>query len=569
MLGSVLSESRRNWLKHLGEGLLRRRPVYWIAVGLVILYVYLIVFPFLSVAYASFTAHGSSFTGPFQFENWFQTIATVRPVLVNTILYSVGTAITTTVIGVALAWSIARTNVPWAKGFYFLAFVGFFFPPVAWEISWLRLLGRNGVYASLLGLETLGVGSIPGMITVASIRFVPLGLVLLVPLFASIDKSMEDAGLIAGGGTLRITWDITVKLIAPGILAVGLLVLLISLGSFRVPLLIGKAHGIEVLSVTIYEAMSVDPQSYGVAMTQSIILVGIALPMLYLYKRSLGTTKKFATISGQGYERSPIDIGRWRYLVFAGLALFFLLAILAPVLLLIYTSLMPFYIPPHTLQNFGIFTLDPYRAVLSDSRVLGAIRNSFIVAFLGTGLLIAGSILGAWIVHKTDVRFRDLIDYLSFSVIGLPSIPLAVGLIYVYLLYIPKGEIIYNSFAILIIAMYTRFISATLKVIEPSVIQVKQELLEAGELAGDTVVGRLRNIVLPLIKESAQAAWAMRFSIIFMEFPIAVMLQTRETEMVAAALLTMQTQAQFPHIAAFGVVIMGILGGMTLIVHRF
>jgi iron(III) transport system permease protein len=291
--------------------------------------------------------------------------------------------------------------------------------------------------------------------------------------------------------------------------------------------------------------------------------------MLYLYKRSLGTTKKYATISGQGYERSPIDIGRWRYVVFGGLAAFFLLAILAPVLLLIYTSLMPYYIPPHALQNFGIFTVDPYRAVLADGRVLGAIRNSFIVAFLATGLLIAGSILGSWIVHKTDVRFRNLIDYLSFSVIGLPSIPLAVGLIYVYLLYIPKGDIIYNSFAILIIAMYTRFISATVKVIEPGVIQVKQELLEAGELAGDTVVGRLRNIVLPLIKQSAQAALAMRFSIIFMEFPIAVMLQTRETEMVAAALLTMQTQAQFPHIAAFGVVIMIILGAMTLFVHRF
>ena len=569
MLGSVLSESSIRSIREWRSAIMRRHPIFWISIGLGLLYVYLIVFPFLSVAYASFTAHGSSFTGPFQFENWYQTIGTVRPVLVNTILYSVGTAVTTTVIGVALAWSIARTNVPWAKGFYFLAFIGFFFPPVAWEISWLRLLGRNGVYASLLGLETLGVGSIPGMILVASIRFVPLGLVLLVPLFASIDKSMEDAGLIAGGGTLRITWDITVKLIAPGILAVGLLVLLISLGSFRVPLLIGKAHGIEVLSVTIYEAVSIDPQSYGVAMTQSIILVGIALPMLYLYKRSLGATKKYATISGQGYERSPIDIGRWRYVVFAGLAAFFLLAILAPVLLLIYTSFMPYYIPPHSLQSFELFTLQSYQVVLSDSRILGAIRNSFVVAFLGTALLIAGSILTSWIVHKTDVRFRDLIDYLSFSVIGLPSIPLAVGLIYVYLLYVPKGDIIYNSFAILIIAMYTRFISATVKVIEPGVIQIKQELLEAGELAGDTVYGRLRNIVLPLIKGNAQAAWAMRFSIIFMEFPIAVMLQTRETEMVAAALLTMQTQAQFPHIAAFGVSIMVILGAMTLAIHRF
>lgn len=568
MLGSVLSEARVRSLEDWRAALLRRRPVFWVALALAVLYAYLIIFPFLSVAFASFTAHGSSFTGPFQFDNWAGTIATVRPVLVNTILYSVGTAIATTVVGVALAWSIARTNVPGAKGFYYLAFVGFFFPPVAWEVSWLRLLGRNGVYASLLGLETLGVGSIPGMITVASIRFVPLGLVLLVPLFASIDKTMEDAGRIAGAGTLRVTWDITVKLLAPGILAVSLLVLLISLGSFRVPLLIGKAHGIEVLSVTIYEAVSVDPQSYGVAMTQSVILVAIALPMLYLYKRSLGATKKYATISGQGYERSPIDIGRWRYAVFAALSVFFLLAILAPVLLLIYTSFMPFYIPPHALENFDLFGLQAYEAVLSDDRILGAIRNSFIVAFVATALLIAGSILTSWIVHKTDVGFRDLIDYLSFSVIGLPSIPLAVGLIYVYLLYIPHGNVIYNSFAILVIAMYTRFISATVKVIEPGVIQVKEELLEAGQLAGDTIVGRLRNIVLPLIKESAQAGWAMRFSIIFMEFPIAVMLQTRETEMVAAALLTMQTQAQFPHIAAFGVVIMVILGAMTIAVHR-
>lgn len=542
--------------------------MFWIAVGLVVLHVYLIVLPFLSVAYASVTARGGELTGPVQFDNWVRTFQTVRPVVVNTILYSVGTAVATTLAGIVLAWSIARTNVPWSRGFYYLAFIGFFFPPVAWEVSWIRLLGRNGVYASLIGRETLGVGSIPGMVAVASIRFIPLGLVLLIPLFASIDKTMEDAGRVAGAGTMRLTRDITIRLLAPGILAVSLLVLLISLGSFRVPLLIGKAHGINVLSVTIYEAISVDPQSYGIAMTQSVILVGLALPLLYLYKRSLGTTKKYATISGQGYQRNPIDIGWWRYVVFAFLVVFFLVTILAPVLLLLYTSLLPFYIPPQSLQTLDVFTLESYSAVLSNGRVLNSIKNSFIVAFLATFLLIVGSVLISWIVHKTDLRLRNAIDYLSFSVIGLPSIPLAVGLIFVYLIYVPYGNHIFNSIAILVIAMYTRFISATVKVIEPGVIQVKRELLEAGQLAGDTVINRLRYIVLPLIKGSAQAGWAMRFSIIFLEFPIAVMLQTRQTEMVGATLLTMQTQAQFPQVAAFGVIIMVVLGAMTLAVHR-
>ena len=406
------------------------------------------------------------------------------------------------------------------------------------------------------------------MVVVASIRFIPLGLVLLVPLFASIDKSMEDAGRISGAGTLQVTRDITLRLLAPGIMAVGLLVLLISLGSFRVPLLIGKANGIEVLAVTIYEAVSVAPQSFGLAMTQAVILVVIALPLLYLYKRSLGATQKYATISGRGYDRNPIDVGKWRYAVFAFLCLFFLVAIVAPVLLLLYTSLLPYYVPPQSLQTLSAFSLRAYSAIFENERVMGSIVNSFVVAFFATLLLIVGSVVTTWIVHKTDIRFRDALDYLSFGVIGLPSIPLAVGLIYVYLVYVPFGDVIYHSLAILVIAMYTRFISATVKVVEPGVIQVKRELLEAGQLSGDGVFQRLYNIVLPLIKESAQAAWAMRFSIIFMEMPVAVMLQSRNTEMVAAVLLTMQTQAQFAQIAAFGMLIMAILGAMTLVVHR-
>lgn len=568
MLGSVLSEERKRSFDRWWEFLRSRDSLYWVAVGLVVLYVYLIILPFTAILIGSFTARGTSIRGPVQIDGWIETYYTVRPVLMDTLIYALGLAIVTTVLACGIAWSIARTNVPYGRAFYYLTFVGFFFPPVAWEIVWIRLLGRNGLYAVALGLETLHVASIPGMILVSSIRWIPLGLILLIPLFASMDKTLEEAGQSAGASTLRVARDITIPILRPGIFAVFLLLFIIGLGDFRVPLLIGAPQGIRVLSVTIYQNISTAPPSWGIAMTQSVILVLIALPCLYLYKRSLGSTQKFATISGRGYQRNPVEVGRFRYVIFAALSLFFFFAMGIPTLLLIYTSLLPFYIPPHQFADFGMFTIQAYIDVTTNTRLLQSIGNSFIVAFIATSLLIVGAVVNAWIVQKTTIPFREKLDYLSFSVIGIPPVPLAMGLVFVYLVYIPGGAFLYNTLFILIIAMYTRFIAGMVRILEPSVIQIKGELLEAGRMAGDSITSRLRYIVLPLIKDNAQAAWAMRFSVIFLELPIVAVLATRETEMVAMALLILQDQGNFPQVAAFGVVCMVLLGAVTLLVHR-
>lgn len=568
MLGSVLTDRPERTIEEWVSRFRDRGRMYWVAVGLVILYLYLIVLPFISIFVGSFTAQGTTLRGEFQIESWIRTYYTVRPTLVNTIVYAFGTATLTTILACVLSWCISRTNVPRGRTFYYFAFIGFFFPPVAWEVMWVRLLGRNGVYAAALGLDSLGVYTMPGMVVVASIRWLPLALILLVPLFANMDKTMEDAGRMSGAGTLRVTKDITLPMLAPGIFAVYLLAFLVALGDFRVPLLIGLPAGIEVLAITIYQNVSLAPSRYGLAMTQSVLLVVIALPCLYFYKKSLGATKKYATISGQGYQRTAIDIGKWRWVVFGFLSFFFFITMIVPVLLLVYTSLLPFYIHPHQLQDLSLFSFQAYEGMLTNPRILNGVFNSFVVALIATSLLIAGSILVAWIVQKTDIWFREWLDYLSFSVIGIPAVPLAMGLIFVYLVYVPGGTLIYNTLFILIIAMYTRFIAGTVRILEPAVIQIKADLLEAGQVAGDSILQRFRYIVLPVIKENATAAWTMRFGVVFLEMPLAVMLHTRDTEMVANVLLVLNDQAAFNEVAAFGVLIMIFLGAVMAVVHR-
>jgi len=567
MLGSILS-GEQTPTEFVRSQVRNRDRMFWVAVGLVVLYLYLIVLPFLALFIGSFTAEGTSLSGSFHLRNWINTISSVRDVLVNTLLFSIGTATLTTAMTCFIAWAISKTNVPKGRYFYYLSFIGFFFPPVAWEVIWIRMIGQNGIFATLLGVETLGVASIPGMILVSSVRWLPLGMIMLVPLFASLNTTMEEAGRMSGASILRVTRDITFRILSPGIFAVYLLVFLVSLASFRVPLLIGKPNGIIVLSIAIYQNTSTAPPSFGLAMAQSVLLVLIALPSLYLYKRSLGATKKYATITGRGYQRNPIDIGNWRYVVFGVLSVFFFLVIVFPVLLLVYTGLLPFYVPPTSFPPLSAFSLDAFLAPLGDTKVIRGFRNSFIVAFVATTLLVAGSILNAWVVQKTDVWFRDWVDYLSFSVVGLPAVPLAVGLIYVYLEFVPAGNLIYNSLFILVIAMFTRFIAGTIRVIEPSVIQISSELLEAGQMAGDSVFQRFRYIVVRLVKENTQAAWAMRFGVIFLEMPLAIMLHTQGTEMVSAVFLTMQNQAQFNQIAAFGTMLMAFLGAVTVVAHK-
>ncbi|MFB6131091.1 MAG: ABC transporter permease [Salinigranum sp.] len=542
-----------------------------IAYALIVVLLFFNVLPIVAVFVSSFFADGYIiFTGSFSLAGWEELATEELSVLWNTALYTVGAALLATALSAALGWAIARTDAPLGRPYYYAILFSFFLPPVVTESVWIRLLAEGGVYPSLLGLDSFPLFTLGGMAVLQGIRLVPLGMLLLLPLYSGINKSLEEVSRISGASLLTTIRKITLPLILPGLAAVFLFALIISLGSFRVPLLVGVPAQIRVLATQIYISTSDTPVRFGLAMAQGTLMVAIAIPLLFGYKRFVGQTEQYSTVSGSGYTRQPTRLGAWRYVVSAVVGAYVVLTAVVPVLMMAYTSLLPYYVPPQTVslsQFTAMASFTPYVNVLSKPQILSSVTNSVIVALTGATLVTVFPLFISWVVQKRDVGFGTVIDYLAFAPIGLPSVALALGLIFIYGQVIRIG--IYGTLAIFVVAYFIRSIPINLRVIDPAVMQINEEFLEASYISGAGFAKTVRSILAPLVMNSVRTAWITSFAFMSTELAIALMLRAPGTNLISATLYQLALSADTLNQAyALGILVtVGILA-VIFTIHR-
>lgn len=536
-----------------------------ISVGIVLALIFLCIVPIVAILYSSLTAEGLRFTtGEFTLRNWY-LLAGQASTIQNTIVYSVGTAILATAVATFLAWIISRTNTPLRNLYFYLVFGAFFVPPVIWERFWINLWGRNGIVPTMFGVSTFHIQSIPGMIVVQTVRLVPLGLIILMPLLRNFDKSLEEMSFLSGSGIRGTAKDITLPILTPGIATCFVLVLILTLASFRVPLIIGLPVGINVLPTQIYLAASDSPVQYGVAMADALMLIAISLPLLYIYKRVRGRSEKYTTVTGKGHATGVIDLGWWRYPLSGVVALYLLIGIIIPTFMMVYASFLEFYVPPRLLGTSKGFTLAPYLHVFGDPTLHQAVLNSFLVALVASVLSIVFGLVIAWVLSR-DLPFGTSIDYLSFTPMAIPSIALALGLMFVYLNWVTIG--LYGTLGIIIVAYLTRTLPVSVRIINPAVIQIDRSLLEMGQIAGLSRTRRIGAIILPLIVGTLQALFVTMFAFLYFEFPIALLLSGHDLPLVSSQLYLMQIEGFFTQTAALGTLVMAGLIAFTAVTAK-
>ena len=80
---------------------------------------------------------------------------------------------------------------------------------------------------------------------------------------------------------------------------------------------------------------------------------------------------------------------------------YFLLTVVAPLLVLLYTSLLKFYAPPSK-DTFEHMTFDNYRAAGAHPDAITALKNSLILGLASATLVMAFMAVAAWIVVRSQ-----------------------------------------------------------------------------------------------------------------------------------------------------------------------
>src|ERR1700694_3563730 len=107
---------------------------------------------------------------------------------------------------------------------------------------------------------------------------------------------------------------------------------------------------------------------------------------VYFVSRLSSRGSKYATMTGKGFRPRRIDLGPWRWVAAAIFIVYFLLIVVLPFSVLLWSSFQKFYAVP-SWQALHNLTLDPYRFILTYPNLASSVWNSLLLAF-GSATLI-------------------------------------------------------------------------------------------------------------------------------------------------------------------------------------
>ena len=489
------------------------------------------------------------------YEELFRELQVLGPFL-NTVYFSIGSALFATIIGGVVAWVVTRTDTPLRGLGYFTAFASFGTPFILYTIGWLLLLGKAGPVnywlRTLLNQSgpVLNVYSLWGMVLIESFLWSPFVFLMLAASFRSMDPSLEEASAACGARLWQTLRRVSLRLMLPAFFSVILLIFIRSFESFEIPALVGLPGDIRVLTTSIYLDSQRMPPTYGRAGAFSVLLMLVVAATLYVYFRVTREGDKFHTVTGKGYRPTVIQLGRWRYVTAALLLFYSFMLLVLPFLIVLWASLLPFYMQP-SLEAFPLFTLKNFITAIHFPKITDSIKNSILLGLGSASVVMLLTTFASWILVRTKLRGRWLLDLLTTLPLLFPGIVMGLAIMRFYLI-VPIP--IYGTLWILLVAFITRYIPYGIRYTHSGLLQLHRELEEAAYTSGASWSNAMRRITLPLLTPSFLGGWVFVFLLSAKELSMSILLASPQTPVVSVAIFELWENGQVGELAAFGVI---------------
>lgn len=489
--------------------------------------------------------------------------------LTNTAKISILVMILSVLITFPLAWLIGRTDLPGRKKFRTILVASYMIPPYVGAIAWTQLLNPDVGYLNALLKTIFSLSKAPfniytegGLIWVLTLFYSPL-LLLPFPCHGKMDPTLEEASRVSGASPLRVLWDVTLPLMAPSILAGGLLVFIGAGSAFGIPAIVGMPGNIEVLTTRIVSFVYMGNDS-GIrnATTLAVSLMILANGLLFFMTWFMGR-KDYTTIGGKSTRPALVELGKWKGLATFLVAVYAFIAVILPLGSIVITSFMVSMSKGLSLDNFGF---DAWIPVLENSQYLDCIWRSLGYAFIAATIGTILSLFVAYLSVKTHVKGRSLPDLLVMVGGSTPSVVIALALIITF-----SGNYglnLYSTMWILIVSYLVKYMTMSVRTIAASLSQVSSSLEEAGLNSGAGWLRICKDIIMPLIAPSIVAGWFLIFMPSFYELTMSNLLYGSDTQTIGVLLYELQTYADTQNASVMSVIILIIVMVGNLILNK-
>lgn len=184
------------------------------------------------------------------------------------------------VLGVPLAWVLARVQVPGMRLVRALITLPLVLPPVVGGVALLLLLGRRGLIGQHL-YDWFGI-SLPfttaAVVLAEAFVAMPFLVIAVEGALRGADRRFEDAAATLGAGRWMIFRQVTLPLVAPGIAAGAVLCFARALGEFGATITFaGNFPGTtRTMPLAVYLALETDPEA-AIVLALVLLLVSVAV----------------------------------------------------------------------------------------------------------------------------------------------------------------------------------------------------------------------------------------------------------------------------------------------------
>jgi len=538
----------------------------------IVVVLWLLVVPVVMLIASSFRTGPPSLPGPWTIRNFavaFSSDFFFRSLL-NTFIVSTGATAAAIALAIVFAWLIERTDMPFRSAAWVAVLLPLVIPGVLFALAWmLLLLPRTGLMnvAARAALAAFGwnveegplnIQSLGGLIYLGALRGVSTAFLMIVGLFRLMDPGLEESARISGARPWMVFCKITLPLLAPALFSAATYSFVSHLDSFEAPLAVGLPAGIFVLATLIYfQAMLSVPGDYGLSAAYAVLFMGIVGIMAIFYARLIRRSERYAVIRGRGFNPGRYPLGKWRFVALGLFAVYFLLTVAAPVLVLAWASLLPYYMAP-SLHAFSMVSFKHYAVILSDPRFMTDFLNTIYLA-LGAGTAtMAVALLISWVVVRGKSRARFLLDGLTFVSFAVPGVVLALALIFVYLKPPFRYLAIYGSMWLIILGLMTEYLAFATRTTNGGLMQIHNELEEAGAASGGGRLTTRWKITIPLLIPSLVAGWIWVVAHSLRAFSLPLMLGTKKNEVLSVWIWIHWQNGHIPMAAALGVILIAI-----------
>lgn len=528
------------------------RGTWLLAGGVIVLLVWLVLYPNLFVVGDSFMDAGTV-TGR-HYARFFGSAAELRA-LWNSVWISLASVVLSGVIGVPLAFLFARRDFPGRRLLGGLASMPVLLPPLVGTISFLFLYGETGFLTR--GVQTLlrmehAPWRLDGAWAVLLVHaytmyvyfylFVSAGL-------ARLDSGYAEAAAALGAGRWTTLRRVTLPMLGPALGGASLLVFMTSMASFSAPYVFGG--GFRVLTTQLY-ASKLNGEN-GLVAVESVVLAVVSLAFLIPLQRYEAAREYTGASKGLGAVTRETSGRGWLLTLAAALFVVFLLL---PHLTVLLVSFVPE--GTWTTETFPpVYSAEPYRRMFSEAEQLRPVLNSLKMATVATVANVAFAFAAAYLLARTRVRAKGLVSALVTLPWALPGTVLAVALASTFSVNRPLAGrfVLVGTFAILPLAYFIRNIPLVTRAALSSFRQLDPSLEEAAASLGAGPALTMRRVVLPLVLPGLMAGALLAFVTALGEFVASILLYTNRTRPISMEMLSQLRAFDFGGASAYGVLL--------------